>query len=228
MKYIKTSSSQGIVYKWTNIVNSKWYIGSHKGSCSDGYIASGKAIKKAMSKYGMDIFTRDILYIGEDFRELEEFLLEVLSAATDKKSYNLKNTATGGYVWAGREDTEEYRAWKLTIGSPGEKNHMYLKTHTEEARLKIGESKLGKPSWNKGVKGYMSKEHAEAFSRKGYKHTKEVLANMSSKRQGGSNSNAKPVTIYGSTYPTLQEACQALGLSLYKLHQLLKVYQEAK
>jgi len=225
MKYIKTSSSQGIVYKWTNTINGKWYIGSHKGSCNDGYIASGKAVKNAMSKYGMHVFIRDILYIGEDFREVEEFVLEVLSAATDKKSYNLKNTATGGYVWTGREDTEEYKAWKLAIGSPGEKNPMYKKTHTEEAIQKIRESKLGKPSWNKGVKGYMTKEHADTFSRKGSKHTKEVLANMSRNRQGAGNSNAKKVTIESGTYLTKQEACKALGLSLYKLNKILR-YQD--
>ena len=36
------------------------------------------------------------------------------------------------------------------INSVGEKNGMYHKTHTEEARKKISDSKKGKPAWNKG------------------------------------------------------------------------------
>ena len=46
------------------------------------------------------------------------------------------------------------------IHNSGELNSMYGKTHTQEARKKISESKKGRPSWNKGKT--MSKE----FSRK--------------------------------------------------------------
>ena len=46
------------------------------------------------------------------------------------------------------------------IHNSGELNSMYGKTHTQEARKKISESKKGRPSWNKG------KTMSAEFSRK--------------------------------------------------------------
>ena len=86
----------GIVYKWTNKVNGKWYIGSHRGNTKDGYRASGTLVLAAFKKYGIDNFSREILYEGEDYRELEEFILSELNAKDNLKSYNLRNTAEGG------------------------------------------------------------------------------------------------------------------------------------
>ena len=86
----------GIVYRWTNKVNGKWYVGSHKGTSEDGYKASGKLIKEAFNKYGINNFIREILYEGKDFQELEESILVELNAAESRQSYNLKNEALGG------------------------------------------------------------------------------------------------------------------------------------
>ncbi len=33
---------KGFVYLWTNDLDSKWYIGSHRGDVSDGYTTSSK------------------------------------------------------------------------------------------------------------------------------------------------------------------------------------------
>ena len=86
---------EGFVYKWTNTFNRKWYIGSHKGTPEDGYTASGWDITEAFSKYGIESFSREIIYQGEDFRELEEFILVTLDAKSDSTSYNMKNLACG-------------------------------------------------------------------------------------------------------------------------------------
>lgn len=55
------------VYKVTNIINHKYYIGVHKtNDPNDDYMGSGPAIKAAISKYGIDFFKKDILFIFED------------------------------------------------------------------------------------------------------------------------------------------------------------------
>jgi len=51
----------GFIYKWTNLINGKMYIGSHKGTIDDGYIGSGKYFNHALNKYGIENFTREIL-----------------------------------------------------------------------------------------------------------------------------------------------------------------------
>lgn len=44
------------VYKTTNIINGKYYIGVHKTTNpNDSYLGSGKAIKEAIKKYGKKI-----------------------------------------------------------------------------------------------------------------------------------------------------------------------------
>jgi hypothetical protein len=85
----------GIVYKWENIDNQKWYIGSHYGKLDDGYIGSGKVFQNAYAK-NQNKMIRSILYTGQDFRQAEEFFLLYLDAARDRQSYNMKNTALGG------------------------------------------------------------------------------------------------------------------------------------
>ena len=113
---------QGFVYKWIDSSNGMYYIGSHKGTPNDRYIGSGIHFNRAYSKRP-EVFSRDIIYQGKDFRELEEFILEELDAANDSMSYNLKNAAIGGHMGAeGIEKMREKR--KGTILSTETKSKM--------------------------------------------------------------------------------------------------------
>lgn len=120
--------SQGFVYKWTNQINGRWYIGSHEGNETDGYIGSGKAFMNAVKKHGIVNFVREIIYKGDDFRKYEGELLTELDAMHDPMSYNLINDGIG----ASGKDNPAY-------GRTGDKHPMFGKHHTEKTKAIIAQ-----------------------------------------------------------------------------------------
>ena len=86
-----------IVYETCNKTNNKKYIGVHK--CTDydddEYLGSGKALKKAVEKYGKDKFYRQILFVfdnpDEAFEKERELVTDEIVA-----SNNYYNLTTGG------------------------------------------------------------------------------------------------------------------------------------
>jgi hypothetical protein len=88
-----------IVYKTTNLINGKYYIGKHAtDNINDSYLGSGKALKRAIKKYGKENFKREILAVFNN--ESECYLAEEqLVDPTDTQSYN---TAPGGLGGAGK------------------------------------------------------------------------------------------------------------------------------
>lgn len=63
-----------IIYKITNIKTGKIYAGYHQtNDINDGYIGSGKSIKKAIEKYGIESFKKEILKIFKTKEEAEKY-----------------------------------------------------------------------------------------------------------------------------------------------------------
>ena len=97
-----------IIYKITNNINGKFYIGKHKTSnLDDGYFGSGKMLKRAISKYGVENFTKDIIeiYNSEDKMNLAEKILVV----TDQEvSYNLCLGGYGGFEYINKLENKKY------------------------------------------------------------------------------------------------------------------------
>lgn len=111
---------------------------------------------------------------------------------------------------------------------------------TEEHKKKLSLAKKGKPSKNKGgttcLKGLTYEEIYGAERANQLKQlrsvhftgrqfsdkTKELWSkNRKGKRVGGENSNAKPITIQGITYPSKKDAYTLLNISAYKLNKLI-------
>lgn len=62
------------VYKTTNNINGKYYIGKHSTfDLNDGYLGSGKILRLAIKKYGKQNFSREILRIFDTESEAQQY-----------------------------------------------------------------------------------------------------------------------------------------------------------
>lgn len=90
------------VYKTTNIVNNKIYIGVHSSENinDDQYFGSGKIIKQSILKYGKDKFKREILYQFETADEaysMQKMIVD-MQFLRRKDTYNIRHGGMGGLI----------------------------------------------------------------------------------------------------------------------------------
>lgn len=81
-----------LVYTTVNKKNGKFYIGSHRTlNINDGYLGSGKLIKKAIQKYSRQNFVRIDLHTCRSYEEMiaEEKRLTKQFTVNNKQCYNL-------------------------------------------------------------------------------------------------------------------------------------------
>jgi hypothetical protein len=81
-----------IIYKITNLVNNRYYIGRHStNNLNDGYLGSGKAILNAIKKYGKENFKKEILAETDDSQKLWELESQIVNeqVVNDPLSYNM-------------------------------------------------------------------------------------------------------------------------------------------
>jgi len=84
------------IYKITNKINGKWYIGKHNGT-DPNYFGSGKLLKQAVEKYGKENFERIILEeVKHDINTREQHWISSTNAVNDPMSYNLASGGEGG------------------------------------------------------------------------------------------------------------------------------------
>lgn len=86
------------IYKITNKINGKYYIGKHQTyDLSDDYMGSGKYIKRAIKKYGLENFSKEILFVydNEDDMNKKENELVIISEET----YNICEGGKGGFSY---------------------------------------------------------------------------------------------------------------------------------
>jgi group I intron endonuclease len=80
-----------VIYKTTNLLNGKYYIGKQK-KYTKGYFGSGVALRYAIKKYGKINFKKEILEIcnsDEELQYAEIKWIDKLNGVKDKKCYNL-------------------------------------------------------------------------------------------------------------------------------------------
>jgi predicted nucleic acid-binding Zn ribbon protein len=85
------------VYKITNILNNKIYIGVHRTrDLDDNYMGSGELIRKAIKKYGVKNFQKEYIQIFDNEKEMFD-LEKTLVNEEFVKSSNSYNMSLGGF-----------------------------------------------------------------------------------------------------------------------------------
>ncbi len=89
-----------LIYRITNNINNKIYVGSHKTkNKDDGYMGSGKYLKHAINKYGVENFTKEILFEFATAKEMYDKEAEIVddNFLAEENTYNLKRGGFGGF-----------------------------------------------------------------------------------------------------------------------------------
>ena len=150
------------VYKITNNVNSKIYVGVHStNNINDGYMGSGKIFRNAFQKYGRESFSREILgffytrqaayseeerIVDSDFIKREDTYNIViggglLGSGPDHPSYGKPGLRGKDHPWWGRKQSPE---WKAMMA---EYNRNRVLTEEQKAHLSRINSGESHPMW---------------------------------------------------------------------------------
>jgi hypothetical protein len=170
-----------IVYKITNIINQKYYIGIHKtDNINDGYMGSGKLIKKSLKKHGRGNFHKDILYVFDTLIEAQEKEKEIVDIdfIMRNDTYNISigggsgGPDINGLTFLNKKHSAETKdkirqslLGKSYLTEEGKSKIIFNNKNNQVRNNKISNSLKGKPSNNKkGINGSNTGK-----TKKGYK-----------------------------------------------------------
>lgn len=162
------------VYFHTNIDNNKVYVGitsqkiaSRWGKNGKNYLEKKKdgdfvqpKFARAILKYGWEGFTHTIF--AEGLSREEACLMEMTLIALYDSIENGYNITKGGEGTIGvviseeecKKRSERFKGRRMSPDTEFKAGHSF----TPEVLQKLSDAKKGKPSWNKGIKGYNAGE----------------------------------------------------------------------
>lgn len=133
------------IYKTTNKVNGRYYIGQHKTDDPyDTYIGSGTLLKKSIEKYGIKNFHKEVLFIFDNKEDCNLKEKELVNY-TDPNSYNLMEGGCGGWNYVNSSGKNRiYGPRNKTTKTALKNSHWSKKENSKKIKEKIGNSNKGK------------------------------------------------------------------------------------
>ena len=184
------------IYKIVNQIDGKIYIGSHKTKdLNDNYMGSGKYLKRAQEKYGLNNFTKEILFVYDNPEEMYAKEGEIVNEdfLATKNTYNLKKGGFGGWdhikttPFRGRNFQKEMSK----RGNNKKKLLLLNENYRKQICLKI--SKVKKTQYENGLTNpFAGKKHT-------LEHKQKMSSVMKEKQSGDKNSQFGSMWITDGT-----------------------------
>ena len=185
-----------LIYKITNNINGKVYIGSHKTkNINDGYMGSGKYLNRAFDKNGIENFTKEILFVFDNATDMYAKEAEIVNEdfITNENTYNLKKGGFGGFDYINATGKNLYGK----NGQPGYGGENLRKSKTKDRLIEQGRYNEYLDKISTSMKeGYKSGKLTPTFL--GKKHTQDTI----NKLKGHSRSTGEKNSQFGTCWVT--------------------------
>ena len=219
------------LYKITNYVNGKEYIGISKSPSKRWLNHKGgrgsKLVYQAIRKYGLENIKFDVLYTGceEDICQLEIDLI----AQRQTEAPHGYNLTAGGSGLPNLRDGKNPRAKKLRI------NGVWFSCIKEAAEaLGVCRAVLAKRLKEATTSSFEfvpfdREEHSRksGLRSKGRKHTPEAKEKMSKKRKRGKHCCARKILVNGNKYECIRDAAEGENINYSTLRDMIRKYNKS-
>jgi hypothetical protein len=189
-----------LIYKITNRINNKIYVGSHKTkNIDDGYMGSGKYLNRAYQKYGLENFSKEILFIFDNAKEMYAKEAEIVNEhfLTEENTYNLKRGGFGGFDYINSVSKNLYGK----NGQPGFGGDNLHRSITKDRMIKQNRYDEYLNKISKSLKdGYASGRLKPTFA--GKTHTEDTVKKLKGHKRQVGQLNSQFGTCW-ITHPTL-------------------------
>jgi hypothetical protein len=183
----------GFIYKTTNLINGKWYIGKHERNDSN-YFGSGKLLSLAIKKYGKENFKREILAESNNTEELNNLEIKFIretNAIKDPMSYNIAAGGKGGNTYAGLTELEIKNAVEKAQSKKEKHYTQYMNDfeYQEYVNKKIESFKNTRSSMTDEELSNWENNRINGFKNRTLEEETERRKNISKSRLGEKNHN---------------------------------------
>jgi hypothetical protein len=162
------------IYKITNLSNGKIYIGKDTLS-NKNYMGSGVLIRRAIKKYGIECFRKEVIYETDNYEDLsnsEKYWIEFYKSDDRNIGYNISKGGDGGDTMSNNPKLNEIKD-KI---SQSLKNREFSQEHREKLSKNHDSTKRKKGKSFEEIYGYQRSEEIKQNlkrSRSKYKNEKE-------------------------------------------------------
>jgi hypothetical protein len=228
---VRKEKKYHFIYKTTNILSGKYYIGMHStDDLDDGYLGSGTRLRYSINKHGKENFIREILEFCKTREELKNREGEIVNLNEIAKidCINLKVGGFGGF------SSEEHKIKYFTEGVKNGrlKTNEFLKNKFgdnfqseigKNFRISLENDKTLKDDWILKTKiGFLNAGFSEGtFKNKKHSEETKKLMSESSKGNGVGESNSQFGTCW-ITKDGTNKKIKKEGLETYQLDGWVK------
>lgn len=185
------------IYKITNKLDGKFYIGKHQTkNLDDEYFGSGKLLKRAIKKHGVKNFIKEILHVFDNEKEMniKEKELVIISEQT----YNLCEGGKGGFGYINKNKLNNKndnggkgrQSFKIKLKTDIEYKNSFSKKCSDALKIRYKSGAMK----NAGTLGYKHTDESKTKMREKWKdpiYRQKQISSRLGKSNGPRSENTK-------------------------------------
>lgn len=217
-----------IIYKTTNLLNGKIYIGKDKKN-NKNYLGSGVALKESIKKYGKNNFKKEIICFCNNIEELnekEKYYIKFYNSQDKNIGYNITDGGDGNSLsWNGPKLNDSH---KKNISDGLKKSDKFKKMwEGDEHKKKLKESRTKSEKVKKIIESQEWKNKISE-SVKNSEKFKEAIKNPERSQKISNSMLESEILKKSRSSSEFKEKCSAWQKGKKRSPEFLKKFNESR